>query len=189
MFKRFLLLYLFSTGVQANFDYSQALTLEQCIEVALTNNANVQEAGASIEEYRALLSEVQSNYYPKLSVLGYVTPMFTVEGSALQPNVNRKYDLGSWGPSTRLETLLAMPIYTFGRIEAGENAARARLEVEKSRLREAQNLLKVEITKFYYSHLYAKTMIPHLEAAQSLLLEVEEKANELYEESNETQIR
>ncbi|MDH5216823.1 MAG: TolC family protein [Gammaproteobacteria bacterium] len=184
MIKRFfLLLLLISTSAQAEYDFSQPLSLEQCLDIALNNSASVQQAGANIEEYRALLSEVQSNYYPKLSVLGYVTPMFTVEGSALQPTVTRKFDLGSWGPSTRLESLLAMPIYTFGRLEAGENAARARLEVEKARLREAQNLLKVEVTKFYYSHLYATTMLPHLEDAKKLLDEVEEKANEFYSAS------
>lgn len=184
MFRWLFLLLLLSSPLRAETDFSQPFTLKQCIDVAIANSASIREAGANVEEYRALLAEVQSNYYPKLSVLTYVTPMFTVEGSALESDVTRKFDLGSWGPSTRLETLLAMPIYTFGRIEAGENAALARLEVEKARLREAQNLVKVEVTKFYYTHLYAKTMIPHLDDATTLLTEVEEKANEFYQSSS-----
>ncbi len=160
------------------------LNLQQCIDIALVQSAKIAQANANIEEYRARLSEVQANYYPKLSVLSYVAPMFTVIGDALTPDVERKFDLGSWGPSTRLETLLAMPIYTFGRLEAGERAAKARLDVEVSRLREAENLVKVEITKFYYTHLYAQTLLPHLNRAHKRLSEITQKAEILYAESS-----
>ncbi len=160
------------------------LNLQQCIDVALIHSAQVAQANANIEEYRARLSEVQANYYPKLSMLSYVAPMFTVIGDASTPDVERRFDLGSWGPSTRLEALLAMPIYTFGRLEAGENAAKARLDVEMSRLREAENHVKVEVTKFYYTHLYAQTLLPHLNRADIRLSEITEKAEELYAESS-----
>ncbi|MDH5547547.1 MAG: TolC family protein [Gammaproteobacteria bacterium] len=160
------------------------LTLEQCIEIALQKSASVQEASANIEEYRARLKEVQANYYPKLNVLTWVAPMFTVQGSALQQTVDRKFDLGSWGPSTHLEALLAMPVYTFGRLEAGENAAEERLKVEQARLRETQNHVKVEVNKFYYSHLYAKTISPHLDDAKKILDEAQVKANEMYENAS-----
>ena len=162
----------------------QALTLQQCIDIALEKSAEVKKAEANILEYRARLSEVQAHYYPKLSVLTYAAPMFTVEGDAFQKDVERRFDLGSWGPSTHLEALLAMPIYTFGRIEAGEDAAKARLEVENARLREGQNMVKVEVQKFYYTYLYAKTMLPHLRDADELLDKVEKKANELYDSAS-----
>lgn len=173
---------LFSVQAFAQQSYEN-LSLEQCIDIALQSNAEVFEATANIEEYRARLKEVQANYYPKLTMLGYVAPMFTVQGDAFQNDVTRKFDLGSWGPSTHLEALLAMPIYTFGRLEAGENAAKERLEVERARLRETQNHVKVEVSKFYYTYLYAKTMLPHLEDADEILTEVQEKAQEFYDDS------
>ena len=161
----------------------QNLNLEQCIAIGTEKNASVDEANANIEEFRARLAEVQANYYPKLSVLGYVAPMFSVTGDASTNDVDRDFGLGSWGPSTHLEALFAMPIYTFGRLEAGELAAKSRLDVEKSRLREAQNHVKVEVSKFYYSYLYAATILPHLTKAKDRIIEIQEKAQELYDEA------
>lgn len=163
-------------------DLSKPLTLPQLTKIALIQSASIGEAEANISEYRARLAEVQANYYPKLSVLGYLAPMFTVTGDA-SAEVDRDFGLGSWGPSTHLEALLAMPIYTFGRLEAGEKAAKARLEVEKSRLREAQNLVVVEVNKFYYSHLYASTILYHLEKSQERLVEIQEKAQAFYDDA------
>lgn len=178
------LFFLLSLQISSNCFAQQQylnLTLQQSIDIALQSNSGVLEASANIEEFRARLKEVQANYYPKLSVMGYVAPMFTVKGSAFEYDVKRSYGLGSWGPSTHLESLLAMPIYTFGRLEAGENAAKERLKVEQARLREAHNLVKVEVNKFYYSYLYAKTILPHLQDAAEILDEVQEKAQEFYD--------
>lgn len=177
------LLLLNSVSIFASTDLSEPLDLQQCIDIAIKQSASIDEAEANIDEYRSRLAEVQANYYPKLSVLGYVAPMFTVHGDASTADVDREYDLGSWGPSTHLEALLAMPIYTFGRLEAGELAAKARLDVEKSRLRETQNHIKVEVNKFYYTHLYAATILPHLLRAKDRLIEIQEKAQEFYDNS------
>ncbi len=161
----------------------QALSLQQCIEIAIDKNASVEVANAKVDEYRARLLEVQSKYYPKLSVMSYLAPMFTVRGDATRP-VERDFSLGSWGPYTHLEAMFAMPIYTFGRLEAGENAAEERLKVEKAKLREAENQVKLEVTKFYYSYLYASTMLPHLKGAEKMGKEIYAKAEELYNEAS-----
>ncbi len=157
-------------------------TLAQCLEIALQQSAAIEEANALIELYRAKLSVVQANYYPKLSILSYLAPMFTVRGDI--NSVERDFDLGSWGPSTHLEALLAMPIYTFGRLEAGETAANERLSVEKARLREAENHVKLEVKKFYYTYLYAKTILPHLEKAAVFVKDTYIEAKRLYDEAS-----
>jgi len=184
-FSLVLTLFFFSpVSLPASVDLSKPLGLEQCIGIAIDQSASVDEARANINEYRSRLAEVQANYYPKLSLLGYVAPMFTVRGDASTTDVDRDFSLGSWGPSTHLEALLAMPIYTFGRLEAGELAAKARLDVEKSRLRETQNHIKVEVSKFYYTHLYAATILPHLVKAKDRLIEIQEKAQEFYDSAS-----
>ncbi|HFE37935.1 MAG TPA: TolC family protein, partial [Gammaproteobacteria bacterium] len=180
-----IILFVFSLPASfASVDLSKPLSLQQCLTIATQQGADIALAKANIEEYRARLSEVQANYYPKLSTLGYVAPMFTVKGDASTNDVKRDFSLGAWGPSTHLEALLAMPIYTFGRLEAGERAAKARLEVEKSRLREAENHLTVEVNKFYYSHLYAATILTHLQKAQTRLAEIQAEAQKFYDESS-----
>lgn len=161
---------------------TEALSLQQCIDIAIDQSAKVEEANAKVDEYRARLQEVQSNYYPKLSMMGYLAPMFTVNGDATAP-VKRDFSPGAWGPSTHLEALLAMPIYTFGRLEAGENAAMERLKVEKAKLREAQNHVKLEVAKFYYTYLYASTMLPHLKQAEEMGQDIQKKAQEFYDQA------
>ena len=178
-----LLLICFLFAGLANADKQQPLTLQQCIDIAIKQNASVEVANAKIDEYRARLLEVQSNYYPKLSVMGYLAPMFSVTGDINAP-VEYDYSLGAWGPSTHLEALLAMPIYTFGRLEAGEDAAKERLNVEKAKLREAQNHVKLEVTKFYYTYLYATTMLPRLKSAEKMGIEISEKAQEYYDQAS-----
>jgi len=178
-----LLLFFLSQPIYAQATFSEPVNLQQCLSIALEQSASVNEAEAKIDLHRAKLSEVQSNYYPKLSVLGYLAPMFTVNGNAFTQDVDREFDLGSWGPSTHLEALLAMPIYTFGRLESGEYAAKERLAVEKARLREAQNHVKLEVKKFYYTYLYAKTMLPHLKKAEGFVAETLVEAKKLYDAS------
>ena len=165
-----------------NASTDQSLTLSQCIEKAINQSAAIEEANAKVDEYRARLLEVQSNYYPKLSVMGYLAPMFTVTGDA-NTGVNRDFSPGAWGPSTHLEALLAMPIYTFGRLEAGEVAAEERLNVERAKLREAQNHVKLEVNKFYYTFLYASTMLPHLKKAEETGKDIQTKAQEFYDKA------
>lgn len=161
----------------------QSLTLDQCIDIAIRNNASIDEADAKIDEFRARLLEVQSNYYPKFSMMAYIAPMFTVTGDATAP-VKYDFSPGAWGPYTHLEAMLSMPIYTFGRLEAGERAAKERLNVEKAKLRETQNHVKLEVIKFYYTHLYAATMLTHLKQAEEMGDEVSEKAQKFYEQAS-----
>lgn len=178
---------LFSSTSFANpekkIDAYEKLDLQQCIDIALRYSAAVEIANAKIDEYRARLLEVQSNYYPKLSMMGYLAPMFTVEGD-INSEIERDFSLGAWGPSTHLEALLAMPIYTFGRLEYGELAAKERLEVEKAKLREAENHVKLEIKKFYYTYLYASTMLPHLLDAEEMGKDIQEKAQAFYDSAS-----
>ncbi|MDH5259294.1 MAG: TolC family protein, partial [Gammaproteobacteria bacterium] len=159
------------------------MSLSQCIDKAINQSAAIEEANAKVDEFRARLLEVQANYYPKLSVMGYLAPMFTVTGDA-NSKIERDFSPGAWGPSTHLEALLAMPIYTFGRLEAGENAAKERLDVEKAKLREAQNHVKLEVSKFYYTYLYASTMLPHLKQAEETGGDIQKKAQEYYDSAS-----
>ena len=60
------------------------LTVEQCVQIALENNARIEEAQAKVEEFEARLAEVQSIFYPKLWGLGFVAPMFSVDFNATE---------------------------------------------------------------------------------------------------------
>ena len=158
------------------------LTVEQCVEIAIGGSPRVDEAEAKVREYQARLAEVESIFYPKLSGMLYVAPMFTVHGSAFDKDVEYKWkDIGNWGPYTHLQAVLAQPLYTFGRASAGELAASERVEVERARLREARNVVALEVRKLYYTRLFAFSMLPSLDNAAEIVAHARQEADELYE--------
>lgn len=156
------------------------LSLDDCVRVALRDSAQIQEAEALVSQYQARLAEVESVYYPKLMGMGFVAPMYTVEGDIL--GVKRKYKFPQdWGPYARLQATLAQPLYTFGRQEAGENAAKKRVEMEKARVREVENTVVLELRKLYYMRMYALSIMPALNSARRQAIIALEKGEELYE--------
>lgn len=163
-------------------------TVEQCVEFAVQTSGKVAEAKGLVSEWKARLYEVEANIYPKLQGLAFVAPMFTVEardGIDVVNGVTRKWkSISDWGPYFRLEMMLVQPIYTFGRLTAGEDAAQARLKVEEARLEQARNMVALETRKFYYLHLYAKSVLPLLQNARKTLDEVLAQARQMHAEAS-----
>jgi outer membrane protein len=171
----------------------QGWTVDQCVEMALEGNAQLGAAEARVREYEARLAEVESLHYPKLWALGFLAPMYTVEGDATSP-VHRDLRPSAWGPYAHLEATLAQPLYTFGRIEAGERAAEARAAVEQARLREARNEVALEVRRLIAWHGYASGVEPELDEAAAILKHAIGQASDLYrrgtgEVSNVDQLR
>lgn len=163
-------------------------TVDQCVEIAVRGSGKVAEAKGLVSEWKARLAEVEANIYPKLQGLALAAPMFTVEaadGVSVLNGVRRKWkSLSDWGPYFRLEMLLVQPIYTFGRLSAGEEAARARVAVEEARLEQARNVVALETRKFYYLHLYTKSVLPLLQNARKTLDEVLSQAKQMHAEAS-----
>jgi outer membrane protein TolC len=157
------------------------LGVADCVRIALEDSPRIDEAEARVREWQARLAEVESLYWPKLIGLGYVAPMYTVRGDQFHYETRWKR-LKDWGPYTHLEALLAQPLYSFGRIEAGERAARERTEVEKARVREVRNAVALEVKRFYYMRLYALSMLPSLSSAADTVKSAIEHAEEAFEQ-------
>lgn len=156
------------------------LTPDDCVRVALERSARVAEAEAKVAGFKALLAEVQANYGPRLQATGWLAPMFTVKGDALGPVENRWQSLSDWGPYTHLEALLAKPLYTFGRVEAGEAAAKARMRVEQARVTAAEAAVATEVRNLYHLHLFARSMLPSLRLGARMVDEALAKAEAMY---------
>ncbi len=158
------------------------LSADQCVDAALEGSAQVAEARAKVRGWRARLAEVEAIHYPKLAAIHWVAPMFTVTGSALDKDVERDY--GRWGPYTHLQAQLAWPIYAFGRISEGEDAAKHRALVEEAQVRVVRNTVALEVRKLYYLHLYARSMLPSLDLGLEALDGAIEQAQEMYAEGS-----
>lgn len=163
---------------------ARALTLEECVAEAVAASGQVAEARGKVAEWEARLAEARSVWYPKFTGIAFAAPMFGVKGNVLTPDVER--DWGEWGPYLRFEGLLAQPLYTFGRADAGERAARERLAVEQGQLDVVRRKVALEVHRFYALHLYARSMQPTLEFIRKALDTAQTKAQELYESASGT---
>ncbi len=161
-------------------DVTHRLGVEDCVRIALESNARIFEAEARVHEYKARLAQVEALFYPRITGMGFLAPMYTVKGDINSYQTEWK-SLSDWGPYAHLEATLGQPIYTFGRADAAKDAAGERAEVEKARLRETENTVALEVRKLYYTHLYARSLIPTLEQAQGYVEQALTRAQELYD--------
>ncbi len=160
------------------------VTPDEAVAIALRDSGQVLEAQGKVQEWVGRLAEVQSVFYPKLVGMGYLAPMFRVRDKPdlrSAPDVER--DFTEWGPYLHLQAVLAQPLYTFGRVAAGKQAAQARVEVERARVEQTRNVLAFEVRKFYWLHLFAHSMRPALENAREILDKAQNKAREEYEDN------
>ena len=174
-----------TAGIRAPLARAQEprkVTPDQAVDIALGQSGQVTEAEGKVQEWKGRLAEVQSVFYPKLMGMGYIAPMFRVRDTAnLLTSADVERDLSDWGPYLHLQAVLAQPVYTFGRAAAGKRAASERMEVERARLAQTRNVLALEVRKFYYLHLYARSMRPALESAREILDKAQKTASEEYE--------
>ncbi len=168
------------------------MTLDDCVREALKESGTLVEARGKVTEWQGKLLEVESAYWPKLQGLAFVAPVYGVKlapGAQLGDRPHPLYEsdwknLNSWGPYTKLQLTLAQPLYTFGRQPAGEKAALNRLEVEKARYLQVRNTVALEVRRYYFLHLFARSMQPALDQAKSILDEANKSAQEAYLEAN-----
>lgn len=172
-------------ALQANTsaDGNRPLNVEDCVLLARSISPRISEAEGRLHEYQARLEVVESVWYPKLAGTAFLAPAFTLRGSGFDPNpVIRYKSIKDWGPYTNLELTLAQPLYSFGRAQAGRDAAQARAMVEQARVDEAGQVLALEVRRLYYARLYAKSLIPALKQGQDMVLEAHKRAAALFAE-------
>ncbi|HZA13385.1 MAG TPA: TolC family protein, partial [Myxococcaceae bacterium] len=169
-------------GLEAGSE-ARGASVDDLVALALGGSGLVTEAQGKVDEWRGRLAEVQSLYYPKLSVRTYVAPMYRVtrESVTADPFRGAYEDWSKWGPYFHLEAVLAQPLYTFGRLEAGRGAAEHRLAVEEARARQTRNSLALEVRKLYYLHLFTRSIQPALATARKVLDGAIAEAEKLYE--------
>lgn len=169
-------------AAQAPTQEPRRLTMDDCVREALRESGTVLEAKGKMKEWEGKLLEVESVYWPKLQGLAFVAPLYGLKTDPATSFYTADYS--RWGPYTKLQLILAQPIYTFGRQPAGEKAAQGRLEVERARYQQTRNAVALEVRRYYLLHLYAVSMMPALNQAKSILDEAETSAKEMNAEGS-----
>ncbi len=130
---------------------TEGVTLENYLKMILKSNPEIQEAKQGIAFYKGFVDEANGASYPKITFLGIVAPTPAIKGDVN----NSRIDWGKWGPFMRGQIDVQLPLYTFGRIPHGREAAINAISVEKEKVREVKWAVIQRAKKIYYGYLFA----------------------------------
>jgi outer membrane protein TolC len=132
------------------------LDLPQCIRRALAANPEVEEAKWDVEIRRGELMEAKAGSFPRGELTNLTGVVPDAKGNILNFNQAGVDDLGRLGPFTRFEGRIVYPLFTWGKLAAGEEAARKGVEQELVG-EEAQRQKTIEAVKeHYYTLLFTR---------------------------------
>ncbi len=127
---------------------TQAITLEQALELARRNNRQLQAAQLELERNRAAEREAQGAFYPTLSAGANLT-FQDAQGSALDQLTGR-------GPSDPIDTTVSgtlqlnYDLFTSGRRNAALRAAEGQTRFQELQVETVREQLRLDVSTAYY---------------------------------------
>jgi outer membrane protein TolC len=142
----------------------------------LKNNAKILGSNAQVLSFEAMKTEAAANDLPTFSLLSYVAPIYEVRGNAVSSQDN----FSKWGPFVHAELQIVYPVFSFGRIRDGKQAA-AHASAGGRYLQESQ----INKSIFEYKQLYMQIILLQrlkviLDDAHEKMKSVLERAEKLY---------
>ncbi len=160
------------------------LTLEQCEELALSGNPNIQDAELGIavaeaREHQAATAkylprfELRNLWGPSQKAEGIVDP---VTGFVTSPDTSfAGSDLRYF---TQLDIDLVQPLFTFGRLSSLADAARFGVDAEEARLDAERNTVRFQVRQLYWSLVLGEELLALIRDADAELTKAETQVEE-----------
>ncbi len=138
---------------------AQQLTLEECVNLALENNARIRTAEYNMEASRATSREAFTNYFPSISANGIA---FTANHGMLQHNLdlplsaiipdmpNMNFDISLLKKGSYAGINLIQPIFLGGRIVNGNKLAHVGEEVSRLQQRQTADEVRKNVEQYYW---------------------------------------
>lgn len=162
------------------------LTLSDCIQRALAENPDLLEKRWDITLAENKVDEAVNGFFPRPNVVNITGFVPGAKGQVWDPpppgftTSNR----GDIGPFTRTLVEFTQPLYTFGKLTAGKNAAEKGLEAANAKQAENRDEVIVAIKKLYSEVLLSRTIAELLgEVVENFGKAIEEAEKRLNEES------
>lgn len=144
-----------TTPEEVNIDINQPITLEEAVQLALTNNTDLREAQLNLERSRRELQEARAALYPSLAVQSDFTNSDTASNnrSAEQAGETQTLDsqLGEDTTTLNGDLTLNYNIYTGGRRGADIRRAKRLVESNELGVEVATEEVTFEAKRDYYS--------------------------------------
>ncbi|MDR3393026.1 MAG: TolC family protein [Sulfuriferula sp.] len=156
--------------------FAQTVTLTEAVQMSLNADPRIKEREQLAEVSRALVDEVQGNNGLRVSANIFVGLAPQVTGGFYQNGATSGTTPRTDGPFpgglsdwTSLQFALIKPLYTFGKIEYYNEAAKGNVDIKRGDIRISQADTVVDVKKAYYGYLTARDSRRLLEDVQGKL--------------------
>ncbi len=146
MIKRFLLILLILAPVTLSANDS-ILTLRQCIDMAVANNAAMQTAENNTEAAKQQRREAFTKYFPEISAQGFG---FRTHNYVLQYNLLNLLEIGMIQHGVAGGVQALQPIFMGGRIINGNKLAKVGEAVAELQQKQTASEVRVAAEKYYW---------------------------------------
>jgi len=131
----------------------QRLTLEQCLERALTSGPDVNEAQTEIRIAESQLAQAKAGRLPQANFTSINGIVNGAKGNAVTGRSN--WELG---PFTRGELEIVQPLYTFGRLSSEILAASRGVDAKRAATQSTRETTIVSVKELYYNLLLSRQL-------------------------------
>jgi outer membrane protein TolC len=132
--------------------------LAACIQAALRQSPDLSMVAADLAAARARLSEAQAGRYGDAQYKQFVGLVNEAKGNVLFSPNNKNDVLQGLGPFTRLDFSLAIPVWTFGKLDSALKAAQEALESEHARGESRRAEVVLSTKQLYYGLLLSQQL-------------------------------
>lgn len=171
---------------------SAPLTLDQIIDRARSGDLRVRDAEAQLRWFRAKYDEARWAWFPKIEATAMVagpTPEARNNGLGGPPTTEAslQYDLnfGTPGVMFRTEAQGVLPIYTFGKLGALEQAAARGVDVGRALKLRAQDEAEYQAAQAYYLYQLSRDAAADVKATLESLDEAARMIQKLRDQRSE----
>jgi outer membrane protein TolC len=178
-----------TSSAAAAVEARPGLTLEALLEIALEHNLQVKVAEAQIDEAAALYQFAAAQAYPRIVLIGLAggpTPEArTTERNKLETltpaSFRNDLDLGELGFTVRANVDASLPLYTFGKIQKGKEAADHLVRAARENRVATQAEVALNVQRAFWAYQLTRAALVSLEEGKGTLEKVLRQVDALLE--------
>lgn len=174
----------------------EPLGLQDLLDLALAHDGRIRAAHAKLGAVRARLDQARWAWFPKIEIeaglggpVGERKLACPDDPSCVQLESKDATGLGSLSETVSVavggKIEAAMPIYTFGKIDAAQSAAKAGVDAGLADIDRIRQQVALEVRRAWYGWLVANLAVEELERGVRKIDKTEKKLLEMLEELNE----
>jgi outer membrane protein TolC len=144
-------------------------TLSRCIQAALRYSPDLAAATADIAAAQGRLREAEAGRYGEAGYTQLLGLVNKASGNAVSSTDSKNDFFNGLGPFTRMDLHLAVPLLTFGKLQAALEAAQHGLASEHAHSAERREAIIASTKQLYYGLLLARQLADILHDMQETL--------------------